>query len=114
MSFDFNTFEMGTASPAEVKPRVEPRVVDRLRATLRPTNAPPDWQQPALRYPVTGLSAADVTKAQGRLNAIGRRYNVEFSVKTQRVDEQRDGVTLTYIEAYAVPKRTSKPRGKRG
>lgn len=110
MSFDFNTFEEGTASPAaEAKPKVEPRVVERLRGTLRPADAPPDWQQPALRYEVTGKNAAEITKAQGRLNSIGRRYGVEFSVKTQRVEA--DG--RAFIEAFAVPKRAPKPRGKR-
>ena len=104
MSFDFNGFEEVTASPAQARPRVEPRVVDKLRATLGT-----DPQQ-AVRYEVTGKTAAEITKAQGRLNSIGRRYGVEFSVKTQRV-ESGDG--RTFIEAFAVTKRPAKPRGKR-
>lgn len=105
MSFDFNAYEEVTASPAAPKqPKVEPRVVERLRVTLGT-----DPQQ-AVRYEVTGKNAAEITKAQGRLNSIGRRYGVEFSVKTQRV-ETGDG--RTFIEAFAVAKRAPKPRSKR-
>lgn len=103
MSFDVNSYEEVTASPAPAKPRVEPKVVDKLRATLGTT------PQQAVRYDVTGKTASDISKAQGRLNSIGRRPGVEFSVKTQRIDNGG----RTFVEAYAVAKRPAKPRGKR-
>ncbi len=111
MGFDINKYTEGTASPVEPKTSraaASSAIVEKLRSTLKPTDAPEGWQQPSINYDATGADARQIAKAQGRLNAIGRRKGVEFSVQTQRVE--KDGKTV--IEAFAVPKRPSRPRKK--
>lgn len=81
--------------------RQQDPIVAKLRATLGT-----DPQQSELVI-CDGDDAAAVTKKQGRLNAIGRRNSVDFSVQTRR-GALEDGRAA--IWAWAVPKRAPKAR----
>lgn len=60
----------------------------------------------ALRKPLPGLSAKEVTRTQGKLNALGRRPSVPFSIETGR--RMEDGVPVIYIRA--IPKREKRSK----